>query len=646
MFHNFTDDVLTVTPQGCGPLCVNQAKSCALLSPPGTIFLIASADSRICPIERKVTTESSQHFLVFREVAEGTPLSVRASLPPAAYRLGDGAPVDPKACEWMLECYASGPGAPLPHPAAPLLASAAPSGGAQRADVVLLSLARGALSNGNALAYVCKTISRHTQRALEEVYLVDDCADMKDELKPWLLYLSPLVTYAVVSIGDVESVVSSAKCTGACALVICQTRYFESVARLLRLDQQEPLPLPDDAGLVALQDKKLHEPVTMAGVRPGTSELLQFHPISNRVRDGDGWHRMGEWEEVHCPTTCGCSPDATVVSEIPDTVAGCTADTRGSGCRLRHLKRWPFDGCAGLHQLDAASDDGNPPKNRAGEGFDGSQVFSAFYSQWAPSSAPSISRPLCMHGVWSPRCERADVRGTVILCNGCTIVDRRPGGHMAEHEGANFGPQCLFSALLGFTPPVEPGRSGYRADAEPLPASISGFQCSHPYLRHPFIYQAPAGVLLLAAAIESIIGLGYGPVVLLGHSLGGAVVVETASRLLEDLSEGWLGGVCMLAPQGVGLHCDNKHGVDSMKLACERLGRAGKPLAVYHGTGDPQIPHDVALQIAGWHRDGLRAGRHDIKQSNSRWKILSGDDHSVPQALPLVREFVTDVLGA
>ena len=52
----------------------------------------------------------------------------------------------------------------------------------------------------------------------------------------------------------------------------------------------------------------------------------------------------------------------------------------------------------------------------------------------------------------------------------------------------------------------------------------------------------------------------------------------------------WLAGICVVAPQGAGVHCDNIGGVNSMLWCCRMLGAGGGPLAVYHGEVDPLIP--------------------------------------------------------
>ena len=125
-------------------------------------------------------------------------------------------------------------------------------------------------------------------------------------------------------------------------------------------------------------------------------------------------------------------------------------------------------------------------------------------------------------------------------------------------EGATFGPACLWSALLGetqtATTAARTGRvdvdSMQREDIDPLPSSISAFRIAHPKLPNCSLYQLPAAVVALAAAIESVLAVGRGPIVLLGYSLSGAVVIETAARVFHDHPPGWLAGICVDQSEG------------------------------------------------------------------------------------------------
>ena len=229
-------------------------------------------------------------------------------------------------------------------------------------------------------------------------------------------------------------------------------------------------------------------------------------------------------------------------------------------------------------------------------------------------------------------------------------------------EGATFGPACLWSALLGetHTATTAGGSAGLgdvdsmqRETIDPLPSSVSAFRIAHSKLPNCSLYQLPAAVVALAAAIESVLALGRGPIVLLGYSLSGAVVIETAARVFHDHPPGWLAGVCVLAPQGAGVHCDNRGKVNSMVHASRMLGVAGCPLCVYHGGSDKLIPSHVGKQVAGWHADGV-ASRHNSGQGRGRGDtavpltslhVEEHDDHGVTFARPFDRDFVATQLG-
>eukprot|EP01043_Picozoa_sp_COSAG02_P060526 COSAG02_NODE_7927_length_2783_cov_1.544337_5_plen_341_part_00 len=313
--------------------------------------------------------------------------------------------------------------------------------------------------------------------------------------------------------------------------------------------------------------------------------------------------------------------------------------------------------CDGTTQPDATA----PLPDQCGEHFDGRLVWSCFYSQWAPVPVPSILRPLRMHGVWSPRCVATNCKGTIMSMNGVTAGTARfTPAH--NTEGATFGPACLWSALLGEThTATTPGGADHwnvdsmqRENIDPLPSSISAFRVAHSKLPNCSLYQLPAAVVALAAAIESVLALGRGPIVLLGYSLSGAVVIETAARVFHDHPPGWLAGVCVLAPQGAGVHCDNRGKVNSMVHASRMLGAVGCPLSVYHGGSDKLIPSHVGKQVAAWHAEGAASnsgpgpgpGHEDTATSLTSFHVEEHDDHGVTFAGPLVRDFVVTQLGA
>ena len=157
---------------------------------------------------------------------------------------------------------------------------------------------------------------------------------------------------------------------------------------------------------------------------------------------------------------------------------------------------------------------------------------------------------------------------------------------------------------------------------------------------HSNIYQVPCGIVVLAAAIEAVLTLGFGPIVLIGHSLGCAIALETAARVFHDHPDhpDWLAGVAVLAPQGAGLHCDNKGKVNSMQYACQRLGELRCPLLVYHGLADTSISSSVGEQVFDWHAAG--ASIHRDADSFAELHLGKGDDHTATDGAMYVRDFV------
>jgi len=93
----------------------------------------------------------------------------------------------------------------------------------------------------------------------------------------------------------------------------------------------------------------------------------------------------------------------------------------------------------------------------------------------------------------------------------------------------------------------------------------------------------PECVLDLLAGIAMLKGTGHQPVVLVGHSFGGAVVVAAGA------ASSHVQGVVSLSPQ--------THGA----------GMAGqlspKPLLVVHGKSDSRLPYSCGVQIHDWARE-------------------------------------------
>ena len=99
--------------------------------------------------------------------------------------------------------------------------------------------------------------------------------------------------------------------------------------------------------------------------------------------------------------------------------------------------------------------------------------------------------------------------------------------------------------------------------------------------RQPNVF--PECMLDLLAGVTFLDRTGYGPVVLVGHSFGGAVVIA-AGAASQHVS-----GVVSLSPQTYGAHMA---GLVSPK-----------PLLVVHGKSDTRLPYSCALQIHEWARE-------------------------------------------
>jgi pimeloyl-ACP methyl ester carboxylesterase len=93
----------------------------------------------------------------------------------------------------------------------------------------------------------------------------------------------------------------------------------------------------------------------------------------------------------------------------------------------------------------------------------------------------------------------------------------------------------------------------------------------------------PECMLDVLAGVTFLDRSGYGPVVLVGHSFGGAVVIA-AGAASQHVS-----GVVSLSPQTYGAHMAGL--------------LSPKPLLVVHGKGDTRLPYTCGVQIHEWARD-------------------------------------------
>jgi dienelactone hydrolase len=121
-----------------------------------------------------------------------------------------------------------------------------------------------------------------------------------------------------------------------------------------------------------------------------------------------------------------------------------------------------------------------------------------------------------------------------------------------------------------------PGQGAYARLADVLRQdTISSLRLCY---RHPNVL--PECVLDVMAGVVYLTHGGTQPVVLVGHSFGGAVVI-TAGALHEHVA-----GVVALAPQTYGA-----------RLAGQL---APRPLLVVHGKADMRLPYTCGVQIYDW----------------------------------------------
>lgn len=96
--------------------------------------------------------------------------------------------------------------------------------------------------------------------------------------------------------------------------------------------------------------------------------------------------------------------------------------------------------------------------------------------------------------------------------------------------------------------------------------------------RHPNVLGECA--LDILAGVTYLQQSGYPPVILVGHSFGGAVVIA-AGALHSHVA-----GVVALAPQTYGAHMAGQ--------------LAPRPLLVVHGKADTRLPYSCGMQIYDW----------------------------------------------
>ncbi|HLF04623.1 MAG TPA: alpha/beta fold hydrolase [Dehalococcoidia bacterium] len=124
-----------------------------------------------------------------------------------------------------------------------------------------------------------------------------------------------------------------------------------------------------------------------------------------------------------------------------------------------------------------------------------------------------------------------------------------------------------------------PARGAYARLAETLRGQgITSLRLDY---RQPNVF--PECVLDLLAGVALLKGTGYSPVVLVGHSFGGAVVIAAGAASTH------VRGVVSLSPQTYGA-----------SMAGQLSPRS---LLVVHGKADTRLPYSCGVQIHRWARE-------------------------------------------
>jgi dienelactone hydrolase len=114
----------------------------------------------------------------------------------------------------------------------------------------------------------------------------------------------------------------------------------------------------------------------------------------------------------------------------------------------------------------------------------------------------------------------------------------------------------------------------------------------------------------LLAGIDYFQSASYDPVVLVGHSFGGAVVIAAGAVSSH------VGGVVSLSPQTYGAHTAGF--------------LSPRPLLVVHGKSDTRLPYTCGVQIYNWAREPKRlelydGAEHRLEECREELETLLGE---------------------
>jgi uncharacterized protein len=155
-----------------------------------------------------------------------------------------------------------------------------------------------------------------------------------------------------------------------------------------------------------------------------------------------------------------------------------------------------------------------------------------------------------------------------------------------------------------------PGKGAYARLSEVLRRErIASLRLSY---RHPNVL--PECALDIMAGVAYLKHCSYPPVILVGHSFGGAVVI--AAGALND----HVAGVVALSPQTSGAH-----------LAGQLTPR---PLLVVHGTADTRLPYACGVQIYHW------------AQEPKQLVLYEGAEHRLDECVEALEQLLTQWIPA
>jgi pimeloyl-ACP methyl ester carboxylesterase len=120
----------------------------------------------------------------------------------------------------------------------------------------------------------------------------------------------------------------------------------------------------------------------------------------------------------------------------------------------------------------------------------------------------------------------------------------------------------------------------------------------------------PECALDLLAGIDYFKSAGYGPVALVGHSFGGAVVIAAGAV------SPYVRGVVSLSPQTYGAHMAGL--------------LSPRPLLVVHGKSDTRLPYTCGVQIYSWAKEPKQlvlydGAEHRLEECREELETLLGE---------------------